>query len=452
MQLSPEQQKAIDAQKQQCPFCKIVKGEIPSKKVYEDDKVLAILDINPAAKGHLLVMPKEHYPIMPLIPPEMFEYLFTKTKHLSAALKEGLLLFGDTLFIANGYAAGQQSSHFMLHLIPRETPDGLEFFQPKKATFDRTQTDDAYKLLKHNLPIMLRQRTALYPLPQEQQPEPEEVSSASSISSVFPSEEHKTEVSYAPSPAAPLLSSKRSIPGTYTKESLIALIESNPQLKQLISTYPEHFKQQVASNLKLQKLFETIDLDTIIEHFAPSKPQKVQSQYSMDELVDIVNDNPQLKELLLKQTFLFAEKIQQIPELQEIFIGVDVEELERAVLARDVKQEQDVDTILGAFPTLKTSVSSHEDAVLDSEAIKNLEPHLEIPDTENPAMIQGEDESLQRIHQPKKQPLKKKKEDNDEDEETEQASEQSSDESTEQPEGADLDLISRLHREMSQRK
>lgn len=133
MQLSPEQQKAIDAQKAQCPFCKIVKGEIPSKKVYEDDQLLAILDINPAAKGHLLVMPKEHYPIMPLIPQPIFEHLFTRTKQLSAAMKEGMLLFGNTLFIANGYAAGQQSSHFMLHLIPREAPDGLEFFQPKRC-------------------------------------------------------------------------------------------------------------------------------------------------------------------------------------------------------------------------------------------------------------------------------------------------------------------------------
>ena len=133
-------------------------------------------------------------------------------------------------------------------------------------------------------------------------------------------------------------------------------------------------------------------------------------------------------------------------------MGVDVEELERAVLARDVKQEQDVDTILGAFPSMKTPVSSHEDAILDSDAIKNLEPHLEIPETENPAMIQEEDESLKRIHEEKtkKQPLKKKNE--EEETEEENSTEQSSTESTEQPEGADLDLISRLHREMSQRK
>ena len=61
--MSPEQ--IMELQKQKCPFCQIVAGKIPSKTIYEDDKVLAILDINPIAKGHVLVMPKEHYPIMP---------------------------------------------------------------------------------------------------------------------------------------------------------------------------------------------------------------------------------------------------------------------------------------------------------------------------------------------------------------------------------------------------
>src|SRR3989338_5246011 len=116
MQLSPEQQKAIDAQKAQCPFCKIVKGEIPSKKVYEDDQLLAILDINPAVKGHLLVMPKEHYPIMPLIPPQEFSHFFTTVQKIVSGLQSAMLSEGVTLFIANGWVAGQQSQHFMLHL------------------------------------------------------------------------------------------------------------------------------------------------------------------------------------------------------------------------------------------------------------------------------------------------------------------------------------------------
>ncbi|MBW2972542.1 HIT domain-containing protein, partial [Candidatus Woesearchaeota archaeon] len=126
MQPTPEQQKAIDQQKENCIFCQIISGKVPSKKVYEDKQVIGILDINPAAKGHVLLMPKEHYPIMPLIPPETFKHLVDMTKEVDRCVKESLLCKTTTIFIANGAAAGQQSSHFMLHIIPREGGDGLD--------------------------------------------------------------------------------------------------------------------------------------------------------------------------------------------------------------------------------------------------------------------------------------------------------------------------------------
>lgn len=466
MQLSPEQQKAIDSQKQQCPFCKIVKGEIPSKKVYEDDKLLAILDINPAAKGHLLIMPKEHYPIMPLIPPDMFEYLFAKTKALSSSLKEGLLLFGDTLFIANGYAAGQQSSHFMLHLIPRETPDGLEFFTPKKGVIDKAKLQEAFNLLKHNLPIMLRQRSLLYPIPgqeKEQGVAPQQAQIHPSASSI-----EQDQPSFTPSSSTQQAAASPRSPVGYTKETVIKLVESNDQLKQFVIQYPEEFKKQVQQSGRLKSVFANIDVDDIIAHFAPLK--KVESKYSMDELVDLVNDNPKLKDLLLKQTFLFTEKIQQIPELRDVFEGVDIEALERAVIVRDVRQEQDVSELLAPFKE-KTAAATHfADSLVDSETLKNLAPHLEIPDTENPAEIQDEDETIKKLHssdtedeQPEehdeeqleaqqeeelKPPAKKslsKKQDKGKQEAKEEPEEKSQ-------EGADLDLISRLHREMVQRQ
>lgn len=424
MQLSPEQQKAIDSQKQQCPFCKIVKGEIPSKKVYEDDNILAILDINPAAKGHLLVMPKEHYPIMPLIPPDMFEYLFLKTKQLSAAMKEGLLLFGDTLFIANGYAAGQQSSHFMLHLVPRETNDGFDFFIPKKSVVDKQQVEDAFKLLKHNLPIMLRQRATLFPLPQSEQEQAEQsyspASSASIPQSVSPS---VSSVSGQPSSVSPSMSPsglKRPTLG-YTKESVIKLIETNEQLKELITNYPNQFKEQIEKNPRLKQAFASLNIDDIIAHFTPPAP--LQPKYTIEELVVIVNDNPQLKELLLKQTLQFAEAVSKIPELQEIFGGVDIEALERAVLAQDVRQEQDVTELLGSFAQKK-----EEHPLFSFPALKNLAPHLDIPDTENPALIQEDDESVQQLH-PGLHPKKEQEQNQEKD-----------------------DLITRLHREILQRK
>jgi len=118
-------EEVIKKQKEQCVFCKIIKGEIPSEKVYEDEDVLAIMDINPATDGHVLVMPKEHYPIMPLIPRKSFSHLFKIAKYIIIAQKEAFGSSTVSLFIANGGIAGQQSTHFMIHLIPRSAGDNL---------------------------------------------------------------------------------------------------------------------------------------------------------------------------------------------------------------------------------------------------------------------------------------------------------------------------------------
>lgn len=137
-QLTPEQQQALQEklknmspeelkqfQKQQCIFCQIISGKIPSKKIYEDEQILAILDINPAAQGHLLLLPKEHYAIMPQVPDAVLGNMFFITKKLSQVQLKGLKVSGTSLFIANGMAAGQRAQHFMIHLISRKDGDGI---------------------------------------------------------------------------------------------------------------------------------------------------------------------------------------------------------------------------------------------------------------------------------------------------------------------------------------
>jgi histidine triad (HIT) family protein len=114
--------------KDQCIFCHIIAGNVTSKKVYEDDKCLAILDINPANPGHTLVIPKEHYSIMPLVPEEEMSHLFKVAHRISAAQLSGLKADGTNLFVANGAAAGQKAPHFMIHLIPRSEGDGMNAF------------------------------------------------------------------------------------------------------------------------------------------------------------------------------------------------------------------------------------------------------------------------------------------------------------------------------------
>ncbi|MEA3430587.1 MAG: HIT domain-containing protein [Nanoarchaeota archaeon] len=122
--MSPEELQAY--QKQNCIFCQIISGKIPGKKVYEDDKVLAILDINPAGKGHILLMPKEHYAIMPIVPQEVLGHMFIIAKKLSNAVLKKLKATGTTIFIANGGVAGQRAQHFMIHIIPRYEGDEIE--------------------------------------------------------------------------------------------------------------------------------------------------------------------------------------------------------------------------------------------------------------------------------------------------------------------------------------
>lgn len=121
--MSPEEITGL--QKQQCIFCQIIAGKIPSKKIYEDNLCLAVMDINPAAKGHLLLLPKRHYSIMPQVPEEEIGHFFIIAKKLSQSLLRGLKVSGTNIFIANGSAAGQRAQHFLLHLIPRKEGDGL---------------------------------------------------------------------------------------------------------------------------------------------------------------------------------------------------------------------------------------------------------------------------------------------------------------------------------------
>ncbi len=121
--MTPEQLKEL--QKQQCIFCQIVAGKIPSKKVYEDKRCAAVLDINPAAKGHILLLPREHYAIMPQVPEEILGHLFLVAKNLSQVLLKTFKADGTNIFIANGSAAGQRAQHFLVHVIPRKGGDGI---------------------------------------------------------------------------------------------------------------------------------------------------------------------------------------------------------------------------------------------------------------------------------------------------------------------------------------
>ena len=106
-----------------CIFCKIANGEIPSATVYEDEDFRAILDLNPASKGHTLIIPKKHAANLFELPEETAEKVLPIAKKLGARLKEGLHAEGLNVVQNNGEAAGQTVMHFHMHLIPRYNND-----------------------------------------------------------------------------------------------------------------------------------------------------------------------------------------------------------------------------------------------------------------------------------------------------------------------------------------
>ena len=106
-----------------CIFCKIANGEIPSATLYEDDEFRVILDLNPAAKGHALVLPKEHYANLFEIPADVLGRAAAVAKKVSEKLFKGLRADGFNLVQNNGTSAGQTVFHFHMHLIPRYEGD-----------------------------------------------------------------------------------------------------------------------------------------------------------------------------------------------------------------------------------------------------------------------------------------------------------------------------------------
>lgn len=114
-----------------CIFCKIVKGEIPAYKVYEDKETLAFLDINPVHEGHTLVIPKDHFENIYTLPQETLARLTLTTQKVAIAVKNGVEASGINIVMNNEHDAGQIVFHAHVHIIPRIQNDGLAHWPQK---------------------------------------------------------------------------------------------------------------------------------------------------------------------------------------------------------------------------------------------------------------------------------------------------------------------------------
>lgn len=107
-----------------CIFCRIANGDIPSRTIYEDDHFRVILDNGPAAKGHALVLPKDHYADLFEMPADAAAEAMKVAQKTAIILKEKLHADGLNLVQNNGEVAGQTVRHFHIHVIPRYKDDG----------------------------------------------------------------------------------------------------------------------------------------------------------------------------------------------------------------------------------------------------------------------------------------------------------------------------------------
>lgn len=110
-----------------CIFCKIAKGEIPSAKVYEDEFVLAFLDISPANKGHTLIIPKEHFETLTDIPVGVLSKMMKIARKISKKVDKKLKAEGYTIMMSNKEAGEQVVKHAHIHIMPRYKTDDFKF-------------------------------------------------------------------------------------------------------------------------------------------------------------------------------------------------------------------------------------------------------------------------------------------------------------------------------------
>lgn len=130
-----------------CIFCKIANGEIPSATLYEDEDFRVILDLSPAAKGHSLILPKRHAANLYELPDDLAAKALLVARKVGKTLQEGLGCDGLNVLQNNGEAAGQTVFHFHMHLIPRRTKDGVGIGW-KQGTLTQEDKDEVLQLFQ----------------------------------------------------------------------------------------------------------------------------------------------------------------------------------------------------------------------------------------------------------------------------------------------------------------
>jgi len=133
-----------------CIFCKIIKGDIPAHKLYEDENILAFLDISPVSQGHCLVVPKDHYDRLDDCPADTVAAIGRKIGSIAQAIVAATDAEGYNLLNNNGRCAGQIVEHVHFHIIPRRDGDGIFIPWPTRE-YPPGRAEKLIQKIKHNL-------------------------------------------------------------------------------------------------------------------------------------------------------------------------------------------------------------------------------------------------------------------------------------------------------------
>jgi histidine triad (HIT) family protein len=128
-----------------CLFCKIVRGEVPTSKIFEDDVCMAFMDVFPIKEGHCLLIPKDHYQNLLDVDKDVAAHLARRLVDLTHKVNKVIAPDGIITSAANGKGAGQEIPHLHLHVIPRNHGDGFGFRFPddyRNKMADRERFDE----------------------------------------------------------------------------------------------------------------------------------------------------------------------------------------------------------------------------------------------------------------------------------------------------------------------
>jgi len=134
-----------------CIFCKIIEGEIPSSRVYEDDNFIAFLDINPVHKGHVLIVPKRHFVNVFDTPGDVGALFYSVIVKIAKAVRNAVGCDGVNIVQNNEAAAGQEIFHSHVHIIPRFKKDGLKGHPQKEKYSDFGEMADFAEKISHEI-------------------------------------------------------------------------------------------------------------------------------------------------------------------------------------------------------------------------------------------------------------------------------------------------------------